>query len=391
MSMRHTHSILLIDGETGDIIWTLGGKRNDFVELDPALVTSEGSAQADAVPPVLSMGWQHHARFVPGTNETELTLFDNHGGTTSYDGTCRATGSCSRGLRIAIDTTSSPHTVRLLQQHLHPAGLRSKNQGSTQPLPDGNTFIGWGHNPAFTEHLPTGEAILDVQFAPWSSDDPLPLDNYRAYKMDWAATPWWPPAVAVRETLQGDLDVFASWNGATGVREWVARGGDQGLVLARARRAGFETRLSVGPRVWAGRVWVEALDGDGTVLGTSEVLDLGGGVDVPREGQEEGVAWGNVDSLGTGSRGVVTVAFWLGAGLVGLAWVLAWVVRWRQRRDYAYIVGDSETDSDSEADDEDVAIALGDFGDGFHRPRPKAWDSFTASAPQYYGKCKLGD
>lgn len=93
ISMRHIHSIMLIDGKTGEIIWTLGGNQNDFVEL-PQLGGTESTQ------PVLTMRWQHHARFVPGTNETQMTLFDNHVKVTSH-GECNT--QCSRGLHIAVD------------------------------------------------------------------------------------------------------------------------------------------------------------------------------------------------------------------------------------------------------------------------------------------------
>lgn len=296
------------------------------------------------------MSWQHHARFVPGTNETELTLFDNHG-LDSSRGKCRSTGTCSRGLRLALTTTTP--TVQLLQQYLHPASLRSKNQGSMQLLPaSGNAFIGWGHSPAFSEHLATGETVLDVQFAPWPDNVTPAPDNYRAYKMDWAATPWWDPAVAVRANAQGDLNVYASWNGATEVREWVVRG-NEGGVLARARRMGFETQLSVGPRVWVRRLWVEALDGDGVVLRASERLDLEDeDVEILMEGEEfDGAVEQNVVTPASRNHGSWV---FFGAGLVGLGVTVVW----RRRRDYQHVPEDDMSDLDSDADVEDVYLDI---------------------------------
>ncbi|KAJ5085930.1 hypothetical protein N7532_010701 [Penicillium argentinense] len=275
ISIRHTHSILLIDGQTGQIIWTMGGERNDFVELPPSI-------DSENCQPVLSMSWQHHARFVPGTNETEMTFFDNHGKVTNH-GDCDT--ECSRGLHIAINDTVSPPTVQLLREFRHPSQLQAQSQGSVQPLSPsstdlGNVFIGWGRCPTFTEHNSLGETVMNVQFSPWHSDDiPDALDNYRAYKMDWTATPWWDPAIASRKNPQGELVFYVSWNGATEVTNWVVRGAatpsrqGHGNVLAKSSRTGFETKLVVGDTVWQ-YVWAEALDVNGNILRSSEVVDL---------------------------------------------------------------------------------------------------------------------
>ncbi|PYH43073.1 arylsulfotransferase [Aspergillus saccharolyticus JOP 1030-1] len=276
ISIRHMHAIYLIDGKTGAIIWTLGGPHNDFVEL-PAAEGVDASAQ-----PILTMGWQHHARYVPGTEESQMTFFDNHVKVTSH-GQCDS--DCSRGLHIAINDTASPPTVRLLAEFQHPSQLQAQSQGSVQPLSPGtddlgNVFIGWGRCPSFTEHSSSGETVLDVQFSPWHSDDiPDALDNYRAYKMDWSATPWWDPQIAPRMNAQGELVVYASWNGATEVKTWVVRGASddlpdqKGQILAVSRRTGFETKLVVGSTDWQ-YIWAEAVDNLGNVLGWSEAVDL---------------------------------------------------------------------------------------------------------------------
>ncbi|KAL4989660.1 ASST-domain-containing protein [Aspergillus falconensis] len=275
ISIRHTHSIHLIDGQTGAIIWTLGGRHNDFIEQPAA---SPGQ-------PLHTIAWQHHARFVPGTNESQLTLFDNHVKVTTH-GEC--TTNCSRGLHIAINTTATPPTAQLLHQFLHPTNLQAQSQGSVQPLTPsgtdlGNVFIGWGRCPTFTEHNLSGETVLDVQFSPWHSDNiPDALDNYRAYKMDWVATPWWDPAIALRQGANGTLVVYVSWNGATEVRSWAIRGSNyseggnaDGLVLAMSKRTGFETRLTVAENEGQYRyLWADALDARGNVLRSSEVVDL---------------------------------------------------------------------------------------------------------------------
>ncbi|OJJ45930.1 hypothetical protein ASPZODRAFT_133798 [Penicilliopsis zonata CBS 506.65] len=291
ISMRHTHSLYLIDGQTGDIIWTMGGRRNEFVELPPAVNTSTGSEGKYAPQTVLSMRWQHHARFVPGTDEKQLTLFDNRVRETTH-GECDT--ECSRGIHIAIDDSVSPPTVQLLREFFHPAHLQAQSQGSVQPLAPslaadgqvdlGNVFIGWGRCPTFTEHKSTGETIMDVQFSPWHSDAiPDALDNYRAYKMDWRGVPWWDPAIAPRKTPKGELVVYVSWNGATEVAQWVVRASsdemvkrhEEGEVVASSPRTGFETKLSIPTdKTDVQYLWAEAVDKHGAVLRSTEVIEL---------------------------------------------------------------------------------------------------------------------
>lgn len=214
ISARHMHSIYLVNGKTGDIMWTLGGEKNEFVELPP----EDGVNSSN---PVLTFAWQHHSRFYKRDkdNKMEMTFFDNHRKDINEFG-CMA--NCSRALHVRLDTESNPKTVQLVREYQHPAGLISQSQGSIQILDNGNAFIGWGKNPSFTEHTPDGETVFNVQFSPWSSPATgnHALDNYRAYKQDWKATPYWPPDIAIK--THGDIVTgYLSWNGATEVKSWI--------------------------------------------------------------------------------------------------------------------------------------------------------------------------
>ncbi|KAI0973627.1 Arylsulfotransferase-domain-containing protein [Xylaria arbuscula] len=272
LSARHTHAIYLINGTTGAVIWTLGGKSNDFTELPPY---SNNSTRPFSNP-VLSMSWQHHARFYCG-NENEITLFDNH--VLDYNGV-NCERECSRGIHFRINATSEPRTVRLLNEYLHPNGMLSQSQGSVEVLDDGNVFVGWGRNPSFTEHTPDGETVLSVQFSPWRSVATADqgLDNYRAFRMDWKATPYWPPDIKVIRGGGNGTDIaYVSWNGATEVKYWVLLASDSAWdldgaekVVARLPRAGFETVLPVGP-VRYQYVRAVALDANQTVIGTTDI------------------------------------------------------------------------------------------------------------------------
>ncbi|KAH9884087.1 Arylsulfotransferase-domain-containing protein [Xylariomycetidae sp. FL2044] len=275
LSARHMHAIYLINGTTGEFIWTLGGKLNEFQEI-----TAEGSQFSN---PALTMAWQHHARFYNG-NESEITFFDNH--VLDYNGyNCKK--DCSRGLHIAIDTSGETKTVQILHEYLHPQGLQSQSQGSVQTLDGGNVFVGWGRNPSFTEHTLTGEAVLSVQLSPWRSRATKQegLDNYRAYKMDWVGKPYWPPDISVeKEGGNGSITAYVSWNGATEVKSWalLASGSSLDLtgadkIVAWLAKDGFETKIPLGSTE-SRYVRAAALDADHKVIGSTGIVNIDSGV-----------------------------------------------------------------------------------------------------------------
>ena len=380
MSLRHLHSIILIDGKTGDILWTLGGKRNMFTELP---VPAGSPAPMRRLLPN-EFRWQHHAHYVPGTNETQLTFFDNYV-IHSTQGRCEQ--DCSRAVRLAIDSNpkSGPPTVQLLSEYTHPARIQTQSQGSAQILysetspSTENIFVGWGHCPGFTEHnVATGEIMLDVQFGPWQAGGfPDAPDNYRAYKLDWVATPYWDPvlvlehfdvavaddkdaaaasasegkdgkkaaAAAAAATTVKTTFAYVSWNGATEVKSWTIRAGPTadtnqgGVILARSPRTGFETTLEYRAAL-AGDyrfVWAEALDKDGTVLRRSPAVDLTmpatvtvGGYHLTKKKLVAGVS--------VGSALVV-------AAVIGGVWL------WRRRAGYSRLQG-SDGDESRDSDDD---------------------------------------
>lgn len=226
LSARHTSALYLVDGSTGKVIWTLGGKANEFTEL-----AWTGDKPLNS--PVLALQWQHHARFYPNTDETEITFFDNH----ALHHSVETAEAQSRALHIRIDVSNPDRkTVEMVHEYLHPHKLRSGTQGSAQILDNGNVFVGWGGNPSFTEHTIDGECIFDVQFSPWRSQatEDKALDNYRAYKLPWKATPYWGPAIATK-SVGGVVTAYLSWNGATEVRSWVLVGPIDALLFTRAQ------------------------------------------------------------------------------------------------------------------------------------------------------------
>jgi|CZKG01.1.fsa_nt_gi hypothetical protein len=108
---RSTHTVYKLD-RSGAILWRLGGKRSDF-----------------AMGPGSAFAWQHDARRQP---DGTLTVFDN--------GATPAVEPLSRGLILEVD--EQVMTATLLRQYTHPKILTG-SQGSVQPLPNGNVFVGW--------------------------------------------------------------------------------------------------------------------------------------------------------------------------------------------------------------------------------------------------------
>jgi hypothetical protein len=235
VSARHTWSVYEVDKQTGRILWTLGGRHSNFK-------VGQG----------VKFEWQHDAQMQP---DGTITVFDNGAGNYTSE-------SQSRALRIGLDFTHWRAT--LVHAYAHNPPLLSENEGSTQVLPDGNTFVGWGNSPYFSEFHAGGRQLFSVRFDP-------PLQSYRAYRFAWWGQPTTPPSIAVAPAASGTT-VYASWNGATTVAAWQVLAGPSAGALTPAARApsgSFETAISTsnpGP-YYA----MQALASDGRVLATSAV------------------------------------------------------------------------------------------------------------------------
>jgi hypothetical protein len=166
--------------------------------------------------------------------------------------------------------------VRVARQYEHPSKLLSDSQGSAQQLSNGNVFVGWGSQPAFSEFSENGRLLLDGQLAKGN-------DNYRAYRAQWTGRPATAPSVVAKKA-QGTarIRVFASWNGATDVARWELLAGpspDDLRRVAAASREGFETAITGSS---SGRyVAVRALSKAGHVLGASKAIEPSAGVPEP--------------------------------------------------------------------------------------------------------------
>jgi hypothetical protein len=240
VSMRDTWAAYLVNIRTGAIEWTLGGKRSSYT-----------------FGPHAAFQWQHDVVLQPGG---VVTMFDDHCCQLTGGGTyVRPTGA-SRAIELRLDRRT--HTATLTHQYGGSRNINADYMGDTQPLPNGNVFVGWGSQPYISEYSRSGKLLLDGYFP--GSDL-----SYRAMVEPWVGLPLYRPLGAARRA-NGTTTVYASWNGATQVVSWrVLAGPSAGRLhaVAAAAKYGFETGIAL-PHSYAS-FEVEALDARGRVIGTS--------------------------------------------------------------------------------------------------------------------------
>ncbi len=240
VSMRNTWAAYLVDAGTGRIEWTLGGRNSSF-----------------KFAPGAHFEWQHDVRLQPGSR---ISVFDDHccqqkGGGSSVP----ATGP-SRGLILNVDEQA--RTASLASQYGNREGFESEYMGDTEPLKNGNVFVGWGSEGFLSEFNPSGTLVFEAELP--GSDL-----SYRTTLGQWEGLPLSPPAGAARRNAAGTT-VYASWNGATQVASWRVLAGTTPAkmsTVASAARSGFETTIPVSGSYPSFRL--QALDASGRVLGTS--------------------------------------------------------------------------------------------------------------------------
>ncbi len=152
--------------------------------------------------------------------------------------------------------------MTLVQSLANNPSLLANTQGSTQVLPDGNTFVCFGAKPYFTEFSPSGRQLFSAWF-------PSPLQSYRGYRFSWWGQPTTQPNIAVSPTSKGTT-VYASWNGATDVSYWRVLAGPSPTRLTAVgqfSKAFFETTMKVSST--EPYFAVQALGANGGVRATS--------------------------------------------------------------------------------------------------------------------------
>jgi hypothetical protein len=331
ISARFTQSITYIDGISGAVIWTLGGRNNDFMDLSNGLA--------------LNFAWQHDARFVaiddfpkfyrpssvqPGFTTALVSLFDNAAEDQNYEYgmemsrglllevTFPIAGDESEGkadlrrlarerdrlqekntvdvelsldeLKVAtINGTDPDYTVRVVKSYENPGGVRSSSQGSMQMLSqsesqDSKVLVGYGLNAVWTEFASNGTVLCDAHYGAVSSWERGDIQSYRTYKFAWTGSPTQSPKIDISDD---EDEVYASWNGATEISEWVLQGStsdDVGDIasweeIVRLPKDGFEAVFDLANEDLGPLRYLRALaiGPGGSVLpnGESRILDRG--------------------------------------------------------------------------------------------------------------------
>jgi hypothetical protein len=153
ISSRHMDEITKINRQTGQIIWRLGGKNNQFnFTNDP-----------------LKFSYQHSARRLPNGN---LMLYDNG----NYH-----SPQFSRAVEYQLDEVNKIAT--LVWEWRNEPPYYGNAMGSIQRLSNGNTLIGWGStNPTLSEVRPNGTKSFELTF-------PSGVFSYRAFRQMWDGAP----------------------------------------------------------------------------------------------------------------------------------------------------------------------------------------------------------
>ena len=149
ISSRHMDEITKISRATGEIVWRLGGRNNQFAFV--------GDRQR--------FSHQHAIRRLPNGN---ILLFDN-----GY----YHSPQVSRAVEYALD--EGRMTATLVWQFRSEPDIFGFAMGNAQRLPNGNTLIGWGStNPSVTEVTSDGRQVYGL-------DLPPAVYSYRAFRFEW--------------------------------------------------------------------------------------------------------------------------------------------------------------------------------------------------------------
>lgn len=240
ISARHTSTLYKVNRLTGKVMWRMGGKKSDFR-------LGKGFRYA----------YQHDFRHHP--NGT-YSIFENG----AAGGPLPNRAKISKGFIFRIN--EKRRTASLVRQYTLGDRL-SPSQGNTQILANGNIFVGWGSLKYCTEFSPSGEVLWDMEYSALNV-------TYRCYRDPWTGRPA-ESAIGVKSEPEGDNSrVWVSWNGDTRVRTWrVLAGGADLSLVAEAPREGFETSIPINGQ--PERFRLVGLDGQGNVIGSSEINQLG--------------------------------------------------------------------------------------------------------------------
>jgi hypothetical protein len=150
VSLRHTCEIVKINRSTGQVIWRLGGKGNQFTFID----------EHEENAPFYTVG-QHDVHRLANGN---LLYFDN--GNLTGGSTFLSPRTYSRAVEYALDEVNK--TATLVWEYRHTPDIVANCQGSVKRMANGNTLIDWGcaaglmGGTIVTEVNPAGQVVFEM-------------------------------------------------------------------------------------------------------------------------------------------------------------------------------------------------------------------------------------
>jgi len=246
LSSRNLSEVTKINLQTGDVMWRLGGKANQF-EINGR-----------------TFAYQHDARQL---DNGDITVFDNQG--------TRENPAPSVGIEYRLDEETKTATV--VQEFAPAQPVFATFMGNMQRLPNGNAFLGWGAPftgdgyvyDAMTEVSPDGRVLFSLSFD-------QPYVSYRAFRFPWIGSPDTEPDLAWKGDA-GGITLGYSWNGATEVSSYRVFGGTspESLALVDTKaKTDFETQSHFPSSLNAEYYQVAAVDKNGNEMARSRVIKI---------------------------------------------------------------------------------------------------------------------
>ena len=186
VSCRKLDQILKISRTTGEVMWRMGGEKNEFAFLnDP-----------------LQFNYQHDCRRL---RNGYITIFDNG---------CYHIPPVASFKEYELDEVNK--TASLVFSYSHPLingdNLQSWAMGNAQRLDNGNTFINWGYIPPgsgapnMTEIDSVGNIVWEMHFT-----DTNFLVVYRAHRYEWS--PCIPTEIdSINAMVISEVAAIISWS-----------------------------------------------------------------------------------------------------------------------------------------------------------------------------------
>ncbi|NQT27334.1 carbohydrate binding domain-containing protein [candidate division KSB1 bacterium] len=183
-SLNRFNEVCKVNSTTGDIIWRLGGRNNEFTFITESTMIAS----------------QHHARPVPG-QPNHYTIYDNAG------------GGNSRGVEYSLNVGA--RTAEKVWEYYD--NQQNGMMGSVQRLDNGNTYIDWSDNPPLraVEVDASNNKVFEIQVNGISS--------YRSYRFDWDGMMLKPYLLA--ESKPEAVELIFNKFGDTDVKEYEVVGG----------------------------------------------------------------------------------------------------------------------------------------------------------------------